>query len=395
MRLKVLAIVVLLVVAGGAVFASIGGFSPATTAATTLLTATASVANVTDEIAATGTVQAAWRYELGFGRAPSVTDGGSTASDSSSQAGDSLAAAVTWPVTDVKVAVGDRVTAGQILATAGTADLEAQIADAIRTAQAAAIQLTVAVDARADASTTEARRQTQTSLYNAQSSDARAKADLAALRALRDHVSLTAPADGIVTDVAISTGASAPGGTAITIISSAMRVVTSVVESDIAAIAVDQAASVVVAALDASVQGRVTSIDPVGSGSDSNGVVAFAVSIELDAPPAGLRPGMSADITIVAASATNVLAIPSRALSGAAGAYTVRVVAADGIASTRAVTVGLVTSTLAEITSGLQAGERVVTGTSSSQDQPTTIGGPGGGAFPGGGVIRDGVGGKP
>jgi multidrug efflux pump subunit AcrA (membrane-fusion protein) len=91
---------------------------------------------------------------------------------------------------------------------------------------------------------------------------------------------------------------------------------------------------------------------------------------------------MSADISIVAASATNVLSIPSRALSGSAGAYTVRVVAADGSVSVRDVQVGLVTSSLAEITSGLQPGERVVTGTSSTQNSTTTVGG---GAFPGGG----------
>jgi macrolide-specific efflux system membrane fusion protein len=97
---------------------------------------------------------------------------------------------------------------------------------------------------------------------------------------------------------------------------------------------------------------------------------------------------MSADISIVAASASNVLSIPSRALAGNAGAYTVRVVAADGSVATRTVEVGLVTSSLAEIKSGLQAGELVVTGTSSTQNQATTT--VGGGAFPGGGIIRNG-----
>ena len=95
---------------------------------------------------------------------------------------------------------------------------------------------------------------------------------------------------------------------------------------------------------------------------------------------------MSADITITAASANGVLAIPSRALTGNPGSYTVRVVAADGSVSTRSVQVGLVTSSLAEIKSGLQAGELVVTGTSSSQN--TVTNGFGGGGFGGGGTIR-------
>jgi hypothetical protein len=91
---------------------------------------------------------------------------------------------------------------------------------------------------------------------------------------------------------------------------------------------------------------------------------------------------MSTDVTITTASATGVLAIPSRALTGSAGAYRVRTLAADGTVATRTVTVGLVTSSLAEVKSGLQAGDTVITGTSSQQSTTTRTGT---GAFPGGG----------
>lgn len=388
MRLKLVAIVVLLALGGAAVAVSMGVLTPAATGASSLLTAAASITDVTDEIAATGTVQAATQYALAFGSAPVESDGGATSDDAA--ASGSLAASIDWAVTEVKVAVGDRVTAGQVLATADTADLEAQIADASRAASSAALQLKQAKADHAHASGTAAKRQTQIALYNAQSADSKARSDLAALLALRAHASITAPADGTVTEVAISTGTDAPDGAAVTMISGALRVSTSVVESDIASIKVDQEATLTISALDASLRGRVVSIDPVGSDSGSNGVVSFAVVIELESPPAGLRPGMSADVSIVAASATNVLAIPSRALSGSAGAYTVRVVAADGTVSVRDVEFGLVTSSLAEIKTGLQEGEQVVTGTSSSQNSTTTVGGPGGGAFPGGGIIREG-----
>jgi RND family efflux transporter MFP subunit len=388
MRLKLVAIVVLLVIGGAAVASSIGLLAPAATEATSLLTATASVTDVTDEVAATGTVSAATRYALAFGVEPVATDGAAAADDSSSSSG-SLGASIDWPVTEVKVAVGDHVTAGQVLATADTADLESQIADARRAESSAELQYRQARTDRADASGTAAKRQAQIALYNAQSAWAKAKSDLAALVALRDLASLVAPADGIVTSVAISTGADAPDGAAITMLSGDLRVATSVVESDIAAIEVAQEATITIDAIDASLRGHVVSINPVASDAGSSGVVSFSVVISLDSPPAGLRLGMSADITIVAASATNVLAIPSRALSGSAGAYTVRVVAADGTASVRNVEVGLVTDSLAEIKSGLQAGELVVTGTSSSQNAGLTVNG-GPGAFPGGGVIREG-----
>jgi RND family efflux transporter MFP subunit len=387
MRLKLLAVVGLLVIAGGAVFVAIGGFGAPATAASTLLTTAAAVSDVTDEIAATGTVQAASQYVLAFGQAPTAADG---AAENVSAPTDPVASGVEWLVSDVDVAVGDHVTKGEVLAKASTADLEAQISEATRAAETAAIQLRQATDDRGNASTTAQKRQTKIALYSAQTGDARAKASLAELVALRDRVTLTAPADGIVTKVAITSGVDAPSGTAISLISSDLRISTSVVESDVAAIKAGQEASVTIAALDATLRGQVVSVDPVGSGGGSGAVVSFAVEVRLDAPPAGLRPGMSADVTIVAASATNVLAIPSRALSGSADSYTVRIVAADGSVSTRSVKVGLVTSSLAEVTSGLQAGELVVTGTSSTQNALGGNGGAvvGGGAFPGG-VIRN------
>lgn len=383
MRIKVVAIVVLLVVAGGAVFASLGAFSPSASTATTLLTTAAEVTDVTDEIAATGTVQAVAKYFLAFGQDPVMVDG--DASADGSQGGDPTAASVTWPVATLTAKVGDRVTKGQTLATADTADLEVKIVEASRARTSASIQLRQAQADRDDASTTAQKRQTQQALYNAQTADEHAKADLADLIALRDHVTLAAPADGVVTAVAITAGSNAPSGAAITMLSSDLVVTTSVVESDIAAIQAGQQATVTVAALDASLRGTVAAIDPVGSGSGNGGVVSYGVDVALDAPPAGLRPGMSADISIVAASATNVLAIPSRALTGNAGSYTVRVVAADGSVSTRSIEVGLVTSSLAEVKSGLQAGELVVTGTSSSQNAVNN--GFGGGGFGGGGTV--------
>jgi len=389
MRLKLVAIIVLLALGGAAVAASLGLFTPAATGASSLLTAAAAVTDVTDEIAATGTVQATTQYALAFGTDGVESDGAAAASDAASSSG-SLASTIEWPVTALHVAVGDHVTKGEVLATAGTADLAAQIADARRNAASAALQLKAAKANKTAASGTAAKRQAQIALYNAQSADAKARGDLAALVALQAHTTITAPADGVVAAVAISAGADAPEGSAITVLAGALRVATTVVESDIAAIQVGQAATVTVAAVDASLQGKVVSIDPVGSDSGGSGVVSFAVVVQLDAPPADLRPGMSADISIVAASASNVLAIPSRALSGSAGSYTVRVVAADGTVSVRDVAVGLVTSSLAEIKSGLQEGELVVTGTSSSQNSSTTVGGPAG-AFPGGGFVRQGT----
>jgi macrolide-specific efflux system membrane fusion protein len=106
-------------------------------------------------------------------------------------------------------------------------------------------------------------------------------------------------------------------------------------------------------------------------------------------------PGMTADVTITTASAANVLTVPSEALAGTAGNYTVRILGANGQPEARQVTVGLVTSTLAEIKTGLTAGETVITGTTAARNATTTTttnqgggnfrGNFGGGVGPGGG----------
>ena len=120
------------------------------------------------------------------------------------------------------------------------------------------------------------------------------------------------------------------------------------------------------------------------------------MTVGLTDPPAGVLPGMTADVTITTASVSNVLTIPSEALAGTAGNYTVRILDAAGVPEARPVTVGLVTSTLAEIKSGLTAGEAVITGTTAARNATTTtttnqgggfrgFGGGGGGGVPGGG----------
>jgi RND family efflux transporter MFP subunit len=403
MKLRIAAVIALLVVGLVAVAASLGVLPGpgAATAATSFLTATASTTDVTDEVAATGTVQPAQTTALSFGVGPVVTDVGSAAASSSSNGSSSSSnasssgsggASISWPVTAVNVQVGDRVKKGDVLAVADGTGLQAQIDEAANTRSAADISLSQASTNLANA-TTKTTDQAQIAYLNAQTADARAIAAESALRAQAAFTSLAAPADGIVTAVAIRVGETAPGSTAISLASSALQVTTSVVESDIGKISIGQKATVTISAVNASLGGTVSAIAPSGSASGNGGVVSFAVQVLIDAPPDSVRPGMSADVSVVTASATNVLAIPSRALSGTAGSYTVRVMAADGTVAARNVTVGLVTSSLAEIQSGLQAGEQVVTGTSSTQTTVNGTSGAGLGAgrgvttFPGGGNI--------
>ena len=80
MKLKVVAIVVLLVVGGAALVVGTGVLPRNTSAATTYLTAAASVADVSDDVAATGSIAASTSWSLAFGSAPTVGDAAASSS---------------------------------------------------------------------------------------------------------------------------------------------------------------------------------------------------------------------------------------------------------------------------------------------------------------------------
>ena len=376
MRLKLAAIIGLLFVGGIAVFVALGGLPSNAAAATTYLTSTAATADVSDEIAATGAIASSTTWALVFGSAPGATAGGQSGSPT------------TWLVSEVKVKVGDRVKKGDVLATASNATLKASVATASHGVTTATIQLATAQDARDAATTTADIRRTRIDLLNAQDGLAQAKATLADLRAQLARSSLVAPADGIVTAINVTVGADAPTADAIDLAAATFQVTANVVESDVSTLQVGQAATVTVAAIEAELTGTVSSIAPVAESSTSGGVVSYAAVVALDAPPATLKPGMTADVTITTASATGVLAVPAAAIRGTSDNYTVLVMNATGTPTARPVTVGLMTSSLVEIKSGLNEGDVVVTGTSSQQRAGTTNTTPGGGF-----VVPDGGGG--
>jgi membrane fusion protein, macrolide-specific efflux system len=373
MKLKLLLILVLVVAGAGAIFVSLGGLS-ASAASTRYLTSAAAVGDVSNDVAATGAIAPVASYGLAFGSPAHLAgDSSSSAAASSSE---------TWTVKSVAVAVGDKVTKGEKLAVAATDDLEHQLTAAIANRRSAALQLEIAKEQLADASTTDSTRQAQLSVYQSESQLVQAETTQHDLEAQIAAATLIAPIDGIVTAVNAVAGLDAASGDAIVVDAATYEVTADVVESDISSVTIGQPATITVSAVGGTIDGSVTAIAPVSSTADSNGVVSYAVTVALTQPPATLRPGMTADITITSASAANVLTVPAAALNGTAGAYTVRVLGANGVPETRQVGVGLVTSSLVEITNGLTAGEAVITGTSSDRVVTTTNQG---GGFGGGG----------
>jgi multidrug efflux pump subunit AcrA (membrane-fusion protein) len=209
--------------------------------------------------------------------------------------------------------------------------------------------------------------------------------------------SLTSPVDGVVTAVNVVSGATAPSSADLAVASLQMEVSATVTETDYPSLKLGQAVSVSITALNQTATGTVKEINPIGSSSGTGGVVSYPIVVTIDPAPDGTASGMSADIEVTIAEASNVLSVPATALSGSVGNYSVRVLGADGVATSQSVQVGLVTSSLAEITAGLTEGQAVVTGVNTARTgtATTTTGGFGGGGLGlpvGGGNFRGGGG---
>lgn len=121
-------------------------------------------------------------------------------------------------------------------------------------------------------------------------------------------------------------------------------------------------------------RGRVREVQPTPQ--RLNNAVFYNVLFEVDNPARTLRTDMTAQVTIVLASAPSALAIPLTALGPrlADGRHPVRVLAPDGTIATRRVRTGVTGRTHAQVLEGLSAGERVVTGADdepSAQQEPT------------------------
>jgi macrolide-specific efflux system membrane fusion protein len=396
MRLKVLGAALLAVVGIGAVVFVVFRPGSANGADAQYLTAAVTREDVTDDVAANGTLEPVTRYGLQFGSAPQVLGSSSSSSSSASSSSTSSSngsSTSTWPVTSVKVALGQAVKKGAVLAVADSTSVKDQLAQLASQLTVAQLQLDQAVADLDAASTDQQTRQAQISYYNAKNQVAQLTSQQADLNAQLGRAQITAPADGIVEAINVVAGADAPSGSAIVLDSGGLQASVTIAESDLSKVSLGQAATVTIGAVNGSATGKVASISPTpesGSGNGASSVVNYSVLVSLTNVPTTARAGMTASVSVTISQAKNVLAVPAIALVTGSSGYTVRVMAADGSVTSQPVAVGLVTSSLAEVKSGLSEGQNVVIGVSTARSSSTTTTNPGGfgglgGALGGGG----------
>jgi RND family efflux transporter MFP subunit len=195
-----------------------------------------------------------------------------------------------------------------------------------------------------------------------------AKAALGKDQALFDYTRMTAPFDGVVTQIYAYTGALLPAGTSSNKGDSALcrlsqndhlRLVIPVPERAVADIHTGQAVAVNVSGLNKAFEGKIVRF------SDQIDTTTRTMHTEVDVPNPKyeLVPGMYASAKIPLHSASNVLIVPVQAVQAAGeGKGTVLVVDRSNRIEKRTVTLGMQSATSDEILSGLQENETVIFG---------------------------------
>lgn len=193
-----------------------------------------------------------------------------------------------------------------------------------------------------------------------------AQGQVQAAQAALDNTVITAPSDGTITSVDIKVGELATALKQAVVLQDVgnLHVEANISEANIASVKVGQEVNVTFDALglDRKFSGKVEAIDPAST--VVSGVVNYKVTVQVDKLEE-IKPGMTANLTILSGEKTGVLAVPSRAvLAKNDGEKVVRVVTNPKTKAYKevAVTTGMeADGGLVEITSGLAGGEEIVT----------------------------------
>jgi RND family efflux transporter MFP subunit len=195
-----------------------------------------------------------------------------------------------------------------------------------------------------------------------------AKAALGKDQAMFDYARMTAPFDGVITQIYAYTGALLPAGTSSNKGDSALcrlsqnsllRLVIPVPERAVPNIQIGESVAVNVSGMDRAFEGKIIRFsDQI----DTN-TRTMHTEVDVPNPKYELVPGMYASVKIPLHASSKVLTVPVQAFqSTAEGKGIVMVVGSGNKIERRDVVVGLQSATDVEITSGLQENETVIFG---------------------------------
>ena len=259
-------------------------------------------------------------------------------------------------VSAVRVSVGDRVRAGAVLVELDRAPFDAAV-------QGAAASLLTATHAQERAQRlVDAGIAPRKDLDLATSDLAQASAAAASARRLRALATLRSPIDGVVTRLSASLGASVDGTASLVDVADPRFV------DIVLAVSARDAAELTTGATVSLTAGSAEGGDSLGTGIVTTIAAAIdsatrTVAVRIAAPKTSraLRIGESVNGRIALARRSDALLVPASAVVPDGDEYRVFVLDTASIARARTVEVGARRDGRIEITSGLKAGERIVT----------------------------------
>jgi RND family efflux transporter MFP subunit len=194
-----------------------------------------------------------------------------------------------------------------------------------------------------------------------------AKANEERVKTLLSYAKIEAPFAGVVTKRYADTGAMIPAGTststqAMPVVriseDDTLRLVLPVPESIVPLIHTGASVEIKVESLHRSFKGTVWRI----TGKVDTATRTMETEIQVQNANHMLKPGMYASVTLALDSAPNALAVPVQAVTLTGNKASVLVVKEDNTLDERQITVGMETSSLVEVQSGLSQDDMVVVG---------------------------------
>ncbi len=294
-------------------------------------------------------------------------------------------AKVSGYVNPIRVDIGDRVKAGELLATLEVPELKDQLEGAIASQRRAEAEHAIAhlnYSRLVDVNRSQPNLVAQQDLDDAQAKDSAtaaaqdtAKADADRYKTLSDYTRVSAPFEGVITKRFVDNGALVEAGTASNTgplvelaQSDLLRLRFPVPEAETPLVRVGGDVGVVVDALHKTFSGKIAR--------DSWDIdrSTRTMIVELDVPNSGeaFKAGMYASVMLSTQDAKGVLAVPLQAVS-VGDAPSILVVGSNNTIEERQVVVGMRTASLAEIRSGLSEGDLVVVGDRSGLEAGATV----------------------
>lgn len=193
-----------------------------------------------------------------------------------------------------------------------------------------------------------------------------AEGQVASAAAAFNNTVLVAPANGTITQVDIKVGELATALKEVMVLQDVgeLHAEANVSEANVASLAVGQSVDYTFDALgpDRHFTGSVTTINPAST--VISGVVNYKVTAHIDSNIPEIKPGMTANMTVLVAKKDNAIAVPSSAIINENNGQFVRVIddAKKKTYHTAAITTGLqADGGLVEIVNGLSEGQAIVT----------------------------------